>query len=58
MGKSKRDVENWDRVLKSYRFNSESEALSYDKNPIDILKPLAIAKVPILHVAGSLESMA
>ena len=56
-GKAKRDLGAWELVLKSYGFNSETEALAYNKNPIDILKPLAEAKVPILHVVGDVDAI-
>lgn len=44
--------EDWDRLLKTYDFNSTEEALEYKDNPVDNLEKLAAAKVPILHVIG------
>lgn len=41
----------WKQCLKAYGFN-ETEALQYDKNPIDQLTPLAQASIPLLHVVG------
>ncbi len=52
IGKAKRDEDAWNLVIKSYGFKTEAEALAYDKNPIDVLKPLADTAVPILHVSG------
>lgn len=41
----------WQRLLKEYDF-TEAEALAYPKNPIDILAPIAEAKIPILHIVS------
>jgi len=41
----------WQRLLQEYRF-TEAEALAYQKNPIDILAPIAQAKIPILHIVS------
>ena len=41
----------WQRCLKAYGF-TEDQALAYKHNPIDNLKPLAQAGVPLLHVCG------
>ncbi|MBA2112951.1 hypothetical protein HOV93_00970 [Planctomycetes bacterium FF15] len=41
----------WQRLLKEYDF-TEAEALAYDKNPIDILAPIAEAKIPVLHIVS------
>jgi pimeloyl-ACP methyl ester carboxylesterase len=57
MGKAKRDDASWRLVLESYGFNSEAEALAYDQNPIDLLKPLADARIPILHVCGTADAV-
>ncbi len=51
-GKYKGSLEDWDRLLKTYDFNSTEEALEYKDNPVDNLEKLAAAKVPILHVIG------
>ena len=42
----------WKQCLKAYGFKDEAEAMAFDGNPIDGLKPLAKAKVPLLHVVG------
>jgi len=44
----------WQACLKAYGF-SEDQALSFKGNPIDNLKPLAEAKIPILHVVGAAD---
>lgn len=41
----------WQRLLKEYNF-TEAEALAYEKNPIDILAPIAQAKIPVLHIVS------
>lgn len=41
----------WQNLLKEYEL-SEEEALSYAQNPIDVLAPLAEAKVPLLHLVS------
>lgn len=49
--------EDWKGLLQCYHFDSEEQALAYDKNPIDNLKPLADAKVPLLHVCGDADEV-
>ena len=44
----------WEQCLQAYGI-TEAEALKYDKNPIDNLKPLAEAKIPLLHVVGDAD---
>ena len=51
-GKGKGSPRDWKLVLDVYGFKNEMEALDYKLNPIDNLKPLADAKVPLLHVFG------
>ncbi|WDE99387.1 GDSL-type esterase/lipase family protein [Lentisphaera profundi] len=50
---SKRD---WQNCLKAYGF-TEEQALAYKFNPIDNLKALAKAKIPILHVVGDADKV-
>ena len=54
-GKGKGSQRDWKLVLECYGFNSEAEALAYDKNPVDNLEPLAKAGVPLLHVYGDAD---
>lgn len=41
----------WQNLLKQYDF-TESQAIAYRKNPIDILAPIAEAKIPLLHIVS------
>lgn len=56
-GEGPGSTRDWDLVLKQYGFKSETEALAYDKNPVDNLAPLAAAKVPLLHVFGNADEV-
>ncbi|MHC4984295.1 MAG: GDSL-type esterase/lipase family protein [Planctomycetota bacterium] len=40
---------SWQALLKVYGM-TEAEALEYKKNPVDLLEPIAKAKIPILHI--------
>lgn len=51
LGKGKGSPKDWKKCIKAYGL-TEEEAKAYKKNPIDNLKPLAEAKVPLLHVVG------
>jgi lysophospholipase L1-like esterase/pimeloyl-ACP methyl ester carboxylesterase len=44
----------WQQCLSAYGL-SEADALKYKHNPIDKLKPLADAGVPLLHVVGDAD---
>ncbi len=50
------DAKQWQLTLQTYGFKSDAEALAYRGNPIDILEPLAKAKVPLLHVCGAVDT--
>ena len=56
-GKGKGSPRDWKLVLDVYGFKNEMEALDYKFNPIDNLKPLADAKVPLLHVFGDADDV-
>ena len=56
-GKGKRSDRDWQLVLSGYGFKSDDEAKAYTKNPVDSLKPLAAAKVPLLHVFGDADEV-
>jgi pimeloyl-ACP methyl ester carboxylesterase len=43
------DQKTWQNLLKQYGF-TEEQALAYRKNPIDVLAPIAKAKIPLLHI--------
>jgi lysophospholipase L1-like esterase/pimeloyl-ACP methyl ester carboxylesterase len=46
---------DWKKLLEAYGFHSDAEALAYRGNPVDNLKPLADARVPLLHVYGEAD---
>jgi pimeloyl-ACP methyl ester carboxylesterase len=56
-GKGKGSPRDWKLVLQCYGFQNDAEALSYQKNPVDNLAPLAAAKVPLLHVFGDADQV-
>jgi pimeloyl-ACP methyl ester carboxylesterase/lysophospholipase L1-like esterase len=47
---------DWQELLKVYGF-TEEQALSYGKNPVDNLAPLAKANIPILAVIGDADEV-
>ena len=56
-GKGPGSKGDWAKLIKDYHFKDEAEAMAYAKNPIDNLKPLADAKVPLLHLAGDADEV-
>lgn len=56
LGKGDGSAAEWLKLLKAYNFKSDAEAIAYDKNPTDNLKPLADARVPLLHVYGDADA--
>jgi len=52
LGRGSGSEEDWAKLLTDYHFESESEALAFDGNPIDVLEPIALAGIPIIHVCG------
>ena len=56
-GKGKGSAGEWKRVLTTYEFKDEAEALAYEKNPVDNLSPLAKAGIPLLHVYGDADKV-
>ena len=46
-----------DRLLAAYNVKTEDELFKVLLNPIDSLKPLAAAKVPLLHVYGDADEV-
>ncbi len=55
-GKGKGSAGDWNQVLKLYG-QTEAEALAFNGNPIDALRPLAERKVPILSVCGDSDDV-
>jgi lysophospholipase L1-like esterase/pimeloyl-ACP methyl ester carboxylesterase len=53
-GKGKSSPADWAKLLKAYGMD-EAQALAYPLNPIDNLKTLAAAKLPILCVVGDAD---
>ena len=56
-GKGPGSPDDWKALIQCYHFESEAQALAFDKNPIDNLKPLADAKIPILHVSADADEV-
>lgn len=56
-GKGKGSPRDWALVLKQWEFADDAAALAYTGNPVDNLKPLAQAKVPLLHVFGDADDV-
>ncbi len=56
-GKGKGSAGDWQLVLKVYGFADEAAALAYKLNPVDNLKPLADAHVPLFHVYGEADDV-
>jgi pimeloyl-ACP methyl ester carboxylesterase len=46
----------WERFLQVFGL-SEEEAMSWRGNPIDLLEPIAKARIPILHVVGDADDV-
>ncbi len=54
VGKGCGSAGDWSNLLKVYGL-TEQEALAYKLNPVDNLKPMANAKVPVLIVCGATD---
>ena len=57
LGKGNGSAGDWQGVLKCYGFASDEEAIAYKMNPVDNLKPLADAKIPLIHVVGDADDV-
>jgi pimeloyl-ACP methyl ester carboxylesterase len=55
-GKGKGSPHDWELFQKVYGF-TEQQALDWRENPIDILEPIARARIPIIHVAGDADDV-
>jgi pimeloyl-ACP methyl ester carboxylesterase len=55
LGKGEGSADEWQKMLRTYGFKSDAEAIAYRGNPVDNLKPLADAHVPLLHVYGDAD---
>jgi pimeloyl-ACP methyl ester carboxylesterase len=56
-GKGPGSKSDWESLLKCYDFKNEKEAMDYKLNPVDNLRVLAKAKIPILHVIGGADEV-
>jgi len=56
LGKGEGSAAEWVKLLKAYGFTSDAEAIAFRGNPVDKLKPLADARIPLLHVYGEADS--
>ena len=56
-GTGKGSKGDWNSLIQLYGFKNEAEALAYQGNPIDILEPLAKARVAIIHVVGDIDDV-
>ena len=56
-GRGNGSAGDWERCKKVYGFATDEEALAYAKNPVDNLKPLADARIPLLHVCGAADEV-
>lgn len=56
-GKGKGSKGDWANLIKVYGFKDEAEAMAYTGNPVDNLKGLAEAKVPLIHVVGDVDDV-
>ena len=56
-GKGKGSPGDWKKLIGDYHFASETQALSYRKNPVDNLEPLAKAKVPLFLLVADADDV-
>jgi pimeloyl-ACP methyl ester carboxylesterase len=54
-GQGQGSLEEWAKLLRAFDFKDDAEALAYPRNPVDHLRPLAEAKIPILLVYGDTD---
>jgi pimeloyl-ACP methyl ester carboxylesterase/lysophospholipase L1-like esterase len=47
--------DDWNRLKQVYGFSTDEQALAYQLNPVDNLRPLADARIPILSVCGDAD---
>jgi len=56
-GKGKGSPKDWALAQQVFGFKDEAEALAWKGSPIDVLGPIAAAKIPILHVFGDSDDV-
>ncbi len=49
--------DDWQALLRCYHFESDEQALAWEGNPVDTLKPLAEANIPLIHVCGDADEV-
>jgi len=54
-GKAGGSAADWKELQRVYGFKTEAAALAYRENPIDALRRLARAKIPVMHVCGDAD---
>jgi len=57
LGQGKGSEAEWAKMLKAYRFSSDSEAIAARVNPVDRLDPIAKARIPLLLVFGDSDTV-
>lgn len=55
-GKGTGSPEDWREAIKAYHFANEQAMIDFKGNPVDILKPIAVASIPIIHVCGDADT--
>jgi pimeloyl-ACP methyl ester carboxylesterase len=57
-GKGKGSAGDWKAFMQVFHLKTEQEAIEWKQyNPIDILAPIAKAKIPIIHVVGDADDV-
>lgn len=56
-GKGKGSPRDWALFQKVFELKTEQDALDWKGNPIDVLEPIAKAKVPVIHVVGDADDV-
>lgn len=53
------DPVSWKKYCAAYDFKNESEATTFDENPLDykVLRPLVAAKIPVISVVGDIDEV-
>lgn len=56
-GKGKGSPRDWALAMEVFGSRDEAEALAWKGSPIDVLAPIAKAKIPIIHVYGEADDV-
>lgn len=49
--------DNWVNLIKCYGFASEKEAMIWNKNPVDNMKSIVSAGIPLIHIYGDADEI-